>query len=222
MRSVPKLLLVDDDPAVRASLSFSLELEGFKVEAWPSGEAAMEASAGGADCLILDYRLPGMDGLELLERLRAEGVEAPALLITSAPTRKLRRKAAEAGAELIEKPLMCDALTAAIRPLARGFADALPEGLEPYRQTPEFTEKTVPAGLLRSHSTKEGVWGLIRVSEGALRYRLTDPRRARLEREVRAGGEAIAEPEILHEVEPVGRVRFAVAFYKAEEKRAAA
>src|SRR3546814_2569350 len=50
---------------------------------------------------------------------------------------------------------------------------SLPEGLESYRRTGDFTDTTVPAALLNAHTTKEGSWGLIHVAEGKLRYRVT-------------------------------------------------
>ena len=118
MTSAPMLLLVDDDPAVRASLIFSLELEGFEVEAFDSGEmlVAQEALADPA-CLVLDYRLPGIDGLSLLRVLRDRGETCPAVIITSNPTRSVRQRTTDAGAVLIEKPLLSDGLTIAIRGL---------------------------------------------------------------------------------------------------------
>ena len=116
MPSRPKIFLVDDDPAVRASLAFSLELEGFLVETFDCAEKLAErADFPENGCLVLDYRLPGMDGLSLLKQLRRRGVTLPAVLITSAPNRDLRSRAAEAAAVIIEKPLLCDALTAAVR-----------------------------------------------------------------------------------------------------------
>ena len=118
MTSAPMLLLVDDDPAVRASLIFSLELEGFEVEAFDSGETlvAQETLADPA-CLVLDYRLPGIDGLSLLRVLRERGETCPAVIITSNPTRSVRQRTTDAGAVLIEKPLLNDGLTIAIRRL---------------------------------------------------------------------------------------------------------
>lgn len=90
-----------------------------------------------------------------------------------------------------------------------------PPGLEAYKRTPTFTEATVPAGLLSDHSTKEGVWGLIEVERGTLRYLVTDPRRANREQTLVAGGDAgVVEPTILHRVEPVGEVRFHVRFLR--------
>ena len=118
MTPAPLLLLVDDDPAVRASLIFSLELEGFEVEAFDSGEAlAAYACLADPACVVIDYRLPGIDGLSLLRVLRERGETCPAVIITSNPTRSVRQRTADAGAELIEKPLLNDGLTVAIRRL---------------------------------------------------------------------------------------------------------
>lgn len=91
----------------------------------------------------------------------------------------------------------------------------LPPGLESYRRTDSFTEATVPSGLLADHTTKAGTWGLIHVTEGQLRYRVTDPRRAATEIVLspdRAPG--VIEPTILHHVEPLGAVRFHVEFWR--------
>ncbi len=115
MPNRPKILLVDDDPAVRAALAFSLELEGFLIETFHCGEDLEgKTDFPESGCLVLDYRLPGMDGLSLLKALRGRGVDLPAVLITSAPGRDVRNRAAEAGAFIVEKPLLCDALTAAV------------------------------------------------------------------------------------------------------------
>lgn len=91
----------------------------------------------------------------------------------------------------------------------------LPPDLEPYKRTAAFTESTVPAGLLADHSTKEGVWGLIHVEEGKLRYLVTDPRRAPTD-EVLTPDTApgLIEPTILHRVEPLGTVKFHVEFLR--------
>jgi tellurite resistance-related uncharacterized protein len=91
-----------------------------------------------------------------------------------------------------------------------------PPKLSPYRRTAEFTAATVPAGLLRAHTTKAGAWGLIHVLEGRLAYRITDPRRPPSETILTAGAEpGLVEPTVLHEVEPLGPVRFYVEFLRA-------
>jgi tellurite resistance-related uncharacterized protein len=88
----------------------------------------------------------------------------------------------------------------------------LPPGVSAYKRTPEFTRDTIPAGLLKSHSTKEGVWGKIVVLEGRLRYRILEPRLEELELGPESAG--VVEPTIKHEVAPVGAVRFYVEFFR--------
>jgi tellurite resistance-related uncharacterized protein len=91
----------------------------------------------------------------------------------------------------------------------------LPADAQPYARTAEFTEATVPAGLLRAHTTKAGAWGLIRVLEGQLIYRITDPRCPASETVLTPEtGPGVVEPTIVHEVEPRGAVRFFVEFYR--------
>lgn len=92
---------------------------------------------------------------------------------------------------------------------------SLPPDAQPYSRTAEFDEATVPAGLLRSHTTKAGAWGLIHVLEGRLAYRITDPRRPPAETVLTPDlPPGVVEPTILHEVEPLGRVRFYVEFHR--------
>lgn len=91
----------------------------------------------------------------------------------------------------------------------------LPEGAEPYKRTPPFTEVSVPGGLLNDHSTKEGVWGLIHVEKGQLRYVVTDARRTATERILTPDTPpGVVEPTILHHVAPLGAVRFHLQFYR--------
>jgi tellurite resistance-related uncharacterized protein len=92
---------------------------------------------------------------------------------------------------------------------------SLPEKVAAYRRTDEFSERSVPAALLRAHNTKAGVWGLIHVLEGELAYRITDPRRAPCKQILTPQGPpGVVEPTVLHEVEPRGPVRFYVEFYR--------
>ena len=85
-----------------------------------------------------------------------------------------------------------------------------PENLAIRRRTPEFTETSVPVGLLRDHATKRGVWGRIRVLEGALVYRVGAPIHRAIN--IAAGASAIVVPEVRHHVELDGRVRFLIEF----------
>jgi tellurite resistance-related uncharacterized protein len=86
----------------------------------------------------------------------------------------------------------------------------LPAGLTAYKRTPVFDEQTLPAGLRREHRTKAGVWALIHVVEGALRYRILDPPSEEI---LTAGMQGLVWPEQPHEVEPLGAVRMFVEFH---------
>src|SRR5262245_31132175 len=88
----------------------------------------------------------------------------------------------------------------------------LPADVVPYRRTAEFSESTVPAALLQHHATKAGVWGRIHVVAGALRYRILGPEPE--EHVLTPEHSGVVEPEVPHEVAPVGPVRFYVEFLK--------
>jgi tellurite resistance-related uncharacterized protein len=91
----------------------------------------------------------------------------------------------------------------------------IPAAAAPYKRTPEFTESSVPGGLLKAHCTKGGVWATIHVIEGELLYRVTDPRHPLQETVLTPDGPpGLVEPTILHEVEPRGTVRFYVEFHR--------
>jgi FixJ family two-component response regulator len=113
----PVVVLVDDDPAVAHAVQFSFDLEGIEVRSFSDAESLLASGDLPQDggCLILDYHLPGADGLDLLARLRAKGVRTPAVLITTNPRANLSLRAASAGVPIIEKPLLTDALLSAVR-----------------------------------------------------------------------------------------------------------
>lgn len=112
----PAVILVDDDPAVAHAVQFSFDLEGLDVRSFRDAESLLASGdLPEKGCLILDYNLPGVDGLGLLERLRANDVRMPAVLITTNPRTHLRARAAAAGVPIIEKPLLTDALLTAVR-----------------------------------------------------------------------------------------------------------
>ncbi len=112
----PAVILVDDDPAVTHAMQFSFDLEGLDVRSFQDGESLLAVDdLPEKGCLILDHNLPGMDGLALLDRLRAANIRLPAILITTNPRAALRNRAATAGVPIIEKPLLTDALLTAVR-----------------------------------------------------------------------------------------------------------
>jgi FixJ family two-component response regulator len=113
----PIILVVDDDPAVRDSLKFSLELEGLTVHTCHCGKALLgHPQLRKADCVVLDYKMPEMDGFEILEKMAEDRIEVPVILITGPVTIRIRERAARAGiAHILEKPLLDTALVDRIR-----------------------------------------------------------------------------------------------------------
>jgi FixJ family two-component response regulator len=110
------ILLVDDDPAVRSSLKFSLEIEGYTVRVFATGRGLLaEGKLPLRGCVIADYKLPDTNGLDLIRGLRGRGVKLPAILITSDPGPLLRARADRDGVPIVEKPLLGNALMDAVR-----------------------------------------------------------------------------------------------------------
>ncbi|MFO0690622.1 MAG: DUF1971 domain-containing protein [Myxococcota bacterium] len=90
-----------------------------------------------------------------------------------------------------------------------------PPRLEAYKQTPVFDETSIPAGLLRHHTTKAGVWARIHVVEGELVLRILEPPSREIRLTPQRGGEIA--PQVPHEIEARGPVRFYVEFLRAVE-----
>ena len=87
----------------------------------------------------------------------------------------------------------------------------LPGSLSPIRKTPEFDETSIPRGLLKAHQTKEGLWGKIVILEGELQYKINQPEEIII---LDIDNYGVIEPAILHEVKPLGTVKFYIEFYQ--------
>ncbi|MGZ8372001.1 MAG: response regulator [Rhodoplanes sp.] len=107
----PTILVVEDDDSLRHSLLFSLAVEGFAVRTYAkASELLGAAELPDRGCLVVDYNLPDMTGLDLVAQLRNRQVALPAILITTNPSGIVRRRTEEAGVPMIEKPLLDDSL----------------------------------------------------------------------------------------------------------------
>ena len=108
--------VVDDDEAIRRSVGFALKTSGLKVRVYENGAAILkEAPELETGCILLDIRMPGMDGLEVQEALKAKGVTLPVIIMTGHGDVGLAVRAMKAGAiDFIEKPFEKAVLLAAI------------------------------------------------------------------------------------------------------------
>jgi two-component system response regulator MprA len=122
-----RLLVVDDDRALREVLRRTLQLGGYEVELAESGAGALtQIAAATPDAVVLDIGLPDLDGLEVCRLLRAEGNRVPVLMLTARDAVADRIEGLDAGADdYLVKPFDIDELKARIRALLRR---ALPDG----------------------------------------------------------------------------------------------
>jgi two-component system response regulator MprA len=122
-----KILVVDDERAVRESLRRALELEGYEIElAADGGEALyrLEALNEEPDAMILDVLMPGIDGLEVCRRVRGAGSKLPVLMLTARTEVEDRVAGLDAGADdYVTKPFALEELLARVRALLRRTGD---------------------------------------------------------------------------------------------------
>ena len=111
---MPKILVVDDDASIRQLVSDVLTVEGYDVEAVADGYAALAAiDAGRPDCVVLDVMMPGLDGHEVLQRIRAaeRGPELPVVMLTAAADDSQQWQAWTEGVDyFLAKPFEADEL----------------------------------------------------------------------------------------------------------------
>jgi two-component system response regulator FixJ len=114
------IYVIDDDAAMRDSLAFLLDVNGFKPQAYETADAFLAGvSAAPPTCVISDIRMPGMNGIELVRKLKGDGSSCPVILITGHGDVALAVEAMKAGAvDFIEKPfddtVLLDAIRAAL------------------------------------------------------------------------------------------------------------
>ena len=113
----PVIYIVDDDDAVRDSLSVLLSLEGLAVRSYASAQALLDDLAPTAiGCIVTDMHMDGMSGLDLLRRLRAQRIDLPVIVVTGRTGVALAAETMAAGAAaFIEKPFGPDEILRAVR-----------------------------------------------------------------------------------------------------------
>jgi FixJ family two-component response regulator len=118
------IAVIDDDAAVRNSLKFSLEVDGYMVRTFADADEFLRASdAANCRCLIVDQHMPRQTGLELVAALRRRGVATPVLLMSGRVTPALTRQAMDAGVPIIEKPFVGNSVVEFIRAAVGGASN---------------------------------------------------------------------------------------------------
>lgn len=134
-----RVLIVEDDPEVRASLRRSLRFEGYDVDTAEDGEDGLAAVARHRpDAVLLDLQLPRLDGMEVCRRLRAAGENVGVLMLTARDTTRDRVGGLDAGADdYLAKPFALEELLARLRAMLRR------------RSAPDFAEQVLTVDSLR-------------------------------------------------------------------------
>lgn len=131
--------IVDDDPAVRDSLSLMLGLKGFDCRTYDSGEAFLSALPTRPCCLILDLHMTGLDGLGLQARLKAQHIPVEIVFLTAfADTHTMRQAFLNEATDFLEKPVVLERLLDALK---RAFA-RLQTSHPPSSETQSFQSLT--------------------------------------------------------------------------------
>ena len=126
-----RVLFAEDDHDLSRAVKALLEHAGYSVDVVDDGRDALDyAREGGYDGLILDWMMPGLSGVEVLERLRSAGVACPALMLTARDAVEDRVAGLDAGADdYLSKPFATDELLARVRAMLRRRADYAPDVL---------------------------------------------------------------------------------------------
>jgi two-component system response regulator MprA len=124
-----RILVVDDERAVRESLRRALELEGYEIDLAADGQEALsrllDNGASQPDAVILDVLMPGVDGLEVCRRLRKGGSSVPVLMLTARDEIENRVAGLDAGADdYVTKPFALEELVARVRALLRRTSES--------------------------------------------------------------------------------------------------
>lgn len=111
-----RLVLIEDDENVRRSMTMMMRARGYQIDSYRNGtEFLMMRGQHGGDCLLIDYKMPRVDGLEVMKRLRELNDDTPAIMITGYYSATLRDKAISAGyADILEKPATPNAVIDAV------------------------------------------------------------------------------------------------------------
>lgn len=146
--------VVDDEDSIRRSLDFLLRTAGFRVEKWEDGEAFLKGvDRAAAACVLLDVRMPGMDGLQVQAEMASRGINLPVVVLTGHGDISIAVRAMRAGAvDFLEKPFNRERLLQALETGFMQLADR-----EGRRQREEWARTQVAKLTEREREVLEGL-----------------------------------------------------------------
>lgn len=147
-----RILIIEDEPPIRRFLRTALSAQGYRIEEAETGESALEfLKRNPVDLIVLDLGLPGIDGLEVIERLRAEGRSTPIIILSSRDDEAGKVRALDMGADdYVSKPFGMEELSARIRA-------ALRHRLQQEGEKPAFRSGDLTVDLVRRIVTVRGL-----------------------------------------------------------------
>lgn len=124
MKSAALVCIIDDDEAVRDSVAFLLESDGWKVRTHVSAEDFLAAPPEGCRCVVTDVRMPGMDGVTLVRKLKERDFAAPVIVMTGHGDVPVAVSAMKEGAvDFLQKPFSDETMLASVRAAVEGASD---------------------------------------------------------------------------------------------------
>lgn len=154
-----RILVAEDEPDMAAALEAMLEREHYAVDVARDGEEALDFALGSSyDCLVLDIMMPRIDGLEVLRRLRARGIDAPVLVLSAKGEPRDRIAGLDGGADdYLPKPFLMEEFLARVRALTRRRGGFVPDAVSAGNMTLDRTtfELSTPEGGTATLSGKE-------------------------------------------------------------------
>ena len=130
MNNPAQILVIDDDPSIRKSLARYLRYTGFGIHAFEAAEPVMTLDISQFDCAIVDIHLPGKNGLELVDHLRAVGYEIPVIFITANDLPENEQSRIQKSDQLIQKPFDIASLEQALTHVLGTCLSTNPDQLE--------------------------------------------------------------------------------------------
>lgn len=188
MNDKPVIALVDDDPGVRDTLSFALRMKGYQVQSFGSAQKFFESYQDhDLSCVVLDLRIPDMDGLNIQRRLKEEGCTLPVIFISGEGTIPASVQAVKQGAfEFIEKPFSIDSLSTHIENALADRREQLSRHNENMELGARFDQLSRRERQIMYMATEDGLSNKMIARELAISPRTVEHHRARLMEKMQA------------------------------------